>query len=44
MESCSKWGVNYERGAGVPKDPNRANALYKQACDGGNQEACARVR
>jgi TPR repeat protein len=44
MRACLNLIVLYSLAEGVPKDLSRANALFKQACDGGFQKACARVR
>ncbi len=41
--ACSNLGVAYERGIGVARDPDRAHALYEQACSGGWQGACAHL-
>jgi hypothetical protein len=40
LRACVEWGRLFSYGAGVPKDQRRANALYKQACDGGNMVGC----
>jgi TPR repeat protein len=40
MGGCAALGLSYENGAGVTKDLNRAAALYKQACDGGEEAVC----
>ncbi len=35
----------YDGGLGdLPKDAARAAALYRQACDGGDGDACTKVR
>ena len=39
MQSCGNLGVSYFKGIGVPKDPSRAAALFKKACDGGFKQA-----
>jgi TPR repeat protein len=34
----------YEGGLGdLPKDAAHATALYRQACEGGDRDACAKV-
>jgi TPR repeat protein len=32
-----------QTGQGVERDPQRARALYRQACEGGYADACAKV-
>jgi TPR repeat protein len=36
-------GQLYISGEGVPEDHDRATVLFKQACDGGEKDACARL-
>ena len=43
MDACNNLGFNYGNGHGVAKDLDRANALYKQACDGGNMRGCSNL-
>ncbi|RMG19755.1 MAG: sel1 repeat family protein [Deltaproteobacteria bacterium] len=39
--ACHYLAQRYERGRGVPKDPERAHALYLRACWLGHGPACA---
>jgi hypothetical protein len=43
MQSCADLAVYYWSGWGVKKDPLRANALFKEACYGGNAFGCRSV-
>jgi uncharacterized protein len=43
MSACMMLGGMYLGGNGVAKDERRAVALFKQACDGGNQEGCGNL-
>jgi uncharacterized protein len=38
--ACTNLGALYQHGSGVTKDPRRARALYRQACDAGEPIAC----
>ena len=40
MTACFSLGVRYSDGEGVPKDHEKANALYQKACDGGHIKGC----
>jgi hypothetical protein len=40
MQSCANLGTMYKMGWGVNKDPSKAHALFKKACDGGNLFGC----
>lgn len=39
-DACAALGVAYEDGLGVPKDLERAFALYVRACDAGSGHGC----
>lgn len=41
---CAMLAGLLELGHGVARDPARATALYRRACDGGYTPACAKVR
>ncbi len=41
--ACTKLGILYSRGRGVPKDLAQAAALYGSACDGGEAPGCRRL-
>jgi formylglycine-generating enzyme required for sulfatase activity len=43
-QSCLLLGLQYELGKHVAIDPKRAAALYKKACDGGDEGGCAGVK
>lgn len=40
MGACVNLGVEFEYGEAVPQDLDRAMALYRQACDGGEPLGC----
>jgi TPR repeat protein len=42
-DACSALGVIYEAGAGVTPDLPRAVALYRRACNAGNQHGCGNL-
>jgi TPR repeat protein len=41
--ACAMLAVSTETGRGVARDPARARALYRKACDGGYAEACPKA-
>ena len=41
---CAVLAGLLELGQGVARDPARARALYRRACDGGYAPACAKAR
>lgn len=38
--SCARLGVLYAKGAGVPVDEDRAEELYRKACDASDLQGC----
>jgi ankyrin repeat protein len=42
-QSCSRLGALYAQGTGVPRDLGRARALFRKACDGHYEKACANL-
>jgi hypothetical protein len=44
LAACTRLGVWYRDGTGMPKDLARAATLFKQACDGGDLPGCANLR
>lgn len=42
-QACNRLGQLHAEGQGVPKDLARARALFKKACDGGYERACANL-
>jgi TPR repeat protein len=40
MSGCFNLGVALENGSGVEKDKARADALFKHACEGGDNSGC----
>ena len=44
MVGCMYTGIMYSSGAGVSKDASQAAAFYRKACDGGNAEACEKLK
>jgi len=40
MQSCEGLGTMYRMGWGVERNPQKANALFKKACDGGGGFGC----
>ncbi|MGC2619677.1 MAG: hypothetical protein WA414_11595 [Acidobacteriaceae bacterium] len=43
MESCNQLAIFYEGGEGTERNPGRALAPFKQACDGRSANACANL-
>ena len=41
--ACGNWGLMFEHGLGVPADPKRAAALYEEACDADDLQACVHL-
>jgi uncharacterized protein len=39
-KACLNLGRSHDEGLGVPQDHEKANALYKKACDGGEMSGC----
>lgn len=44
FSSCYSVGLDYDTGIGVDQDPKLAAKFYRQACDGGVQEACDQLK
>ena len=44
LASCSLLGLIYETGVAGIMDLDRAQALYKRACEGNIEAACRRIR
>jgi TPR repeat protein len=44
VSACYELAVLHEKGVGVARDPERAFALYKQACAGGDARGCPKSR
>ena len=44
MVSCKYVGMMYASGAGVSKDASQAATFYRKACDGGNVDACEKLK
>jgi TPR repeat protein len=42
--ACYELGLLYEKGSGVPREAERALALFKKACTGGEHKACDKSR
>ena len=42
-EGCAALGELFMRGRGVDEDRERARELFRRACEGGNEAACANV-
>ena len=42
-QACNRLGLLYAAGTGVTKDPDRARALFKRACDRKYERACANL-
>lgn len=40
---CNLFGIMYEAGDGVAKDPERAAQLYQRACEGGELKGCTNL-
>ena len=43
LTACNVFGLMYETGQGVPRDPARAATLYRRACQGGALVGCTNV-
>lgn len=43
MVACNAYGLMYELGESVAKDPSRAVSLYRQACEGGELVGCTNL-
>lgn len=43
IRSCVQLGVLYSNGYGVPKDEQKASALFQKACDRGSTAACSNL-
>jgi TPR repeat protein len=43
LQWCPNLGTMYELGLGVPKDLDRASAVYRTACDRGHATSCANL-
>jgi TPR repeat protein len=43
FRACDDLAARHLYGAGVPKDPAKAGALFRKACDGGYAQGCARI-
>jgi uncharacterized protein len=41
--ACRELGTIYDEGVGVAPDRVRARALFRRACEGGDDESCARL-
>lgn len=39
-QACAAWGRAWEDGRGVPRDVQKARALYQRACEGGSGLGC----
>lgn len=40
LAQCVNLAKVYDAGRGVPKDPAKALALYRKACNGGESDGC----
>ena len=44
LDECVTLGLAYQWAIGLPKDVGRAAALFKKACDGGEQSGCTQAK